>query len=72
MPKPIKLKIRKDENFRRLSSDDSIPSRNICFDYYNNKEIKIIKNELTAHNDRNLNRINTDIQGEYISKTHND
>ena len=41
-------------------------------DYYKNKEINIIRNDLTERIGNNLNRINTDIVGDYISKTHND
>ena len=71
MPKPIQLKIRKNIDIKPFPNN-IVPSKEANYDYYKNKEIKIIRNELTQRIRNNLNRVNTDIQGEYISKTHNE
>ena len=74
-PKPIKLKFIKDNDLKPFFYGKIIPSKENQFNYnnYNNKEIKVIRsdNELAEKNEDNLYRINTDIQGEYISKTNN-
>ena len=71
MPKPIQLKIRKNIDIKPFSGN-IVPSKETNYDYYKNKETKIIRNELTQRIRNNLNRVNTDIQGEYICKTHNE
>ena len=67
-PKPIKLKMQGNEDYNINSSNNNKK----YLDYYKNKEINIIRNDLTERIGNNLNRINTDIVGDYISKTHND
>ena len=69
--KPIKLNIRENEDFKKFLNAPN-QNKNIYLDYYKNKEISIIRNDLTERVGNNFNRINTDIIGDYISKTHND
>ena len=65
-PKPLKLKIKKNNDFSPLSNE-SISSRNVYLDC-KNKDIKIIKQEITERYEKG----SENNQNKYTLKTHND
>ena len=61
---------KKKNNEDKQLSNDSIPSKEIMLDNYNNNEIKIKKNDLTEISGNNPELEKSNSQGQNISKTH--
>ena len=78
-PKPLILKIKRNNNFFKQISSDNIPSNNVYLDYQKNKDINIVKKDIfdfensSGNPSNQSNNISINEYNEYEQKikTHN-